>query len=650
MKNKLVQYSFIAVIVILVSIIALFSLSRSNINISDTAETVGYELNSSEEKYIEENDEICVYVDEQLRYLMGNGYDGFLMDVMDDVFRDIDIGITFTDDEETADCSLMIVTDEVRSDDDKSYTSPLFKQDGVLFVRSDSEDITEMSGVVMDDRMSSRKLSRVKYDGNSLSFETASSAEEALEKARNDGLSFILGDRSAVLEALGADKDYISTGESLYSLNVCLITDSSSEALHGILNKCVHNADMYAVTYKASQKWFDGNGPLYEEGAYGDSYILILVIFTAILLVFFIYYNTNKNLYDELNDRIEKLAESRKELKATFEGVGYYLAEMDLEGVITDINRAFYDFVRSDTINRRIWDVLDLDDENREKLRKMVMGAGADEGVGSTEIVLKKQIIKVDVFPIENARGIMEKLLFMATDVTGERMAERQMIQDNKMIAVGQLAAGVAHEIRNPLGIIRNYCYVLKNMKGEDVREKAIDRIEKAVDTSGKIIDSLLDFSRASGNEETLVDIEKHVKELLRLNKNIFKKKSIHTDVICPERVETYIIVESLNMILLNLISNATDAMYDHGNLTIKVVKYKDTFEISVRDTGTGMDEAILQEIFNPFFTTKGSTKGNGLGLYIVHNETGKLNGKIEVESEVGAGSEFRLTLPLRID
>ena len=96
-------------------------------------------------------------------------------------------------------------------------------------------------------------------------------------------------------------------------------------------------------------------------------------------------------------------------------------------------------------------------------------------------------------------------------------------------------------------------------------------------------------------------------------------------------------------MILINLIQNATDAMKENGNLTIKVLKYDETFEIDVQDTGTGIEEDILQEIFNPFFTTKGNNKGNGLGLYIVYNETDKLNGKIEVQSRVGEGSVFRL-------
>ena len=100
-------------------------------------------------------------------------------------------------------------------------------------------------------------------------------------------------------------------------------------------------------------------------------------------------------------------------------------------------------------------------------------------------------------------------------------------------------------------------------------------------------------------------------------------------------------------MILINLISNATDAMSENGSLTIRVIRYQESFEIDVEDTGCGIEEDILQDIFNPFFTTKGNKKGNGLGLYIVYNEVNKLNGTIEVESKVGEGTKFKLILPL---
>ena len=262
---------------------------------------------------------------------------------------------------------------------------------------------------------------------------------------------------------------------------------------------------------------------------------------------------------------------------------------------------------------------------------------------------MRRKVLDIDIFPIENASGSVDKLLFMGEDVTNKMMAERQLLQDNKMIAVGQLAAGVAHEIRNPLGIIRNYCYVLKNMNDNaEVKDKAIEHIEKAVDNSGAIINNLLNFSRASSKEGETIDIEEHIRSLTSLNRNILKKKNIHLDIICSEPVKTFIQTESLDIILINLIQNATDAMKENGNLTIKVLKYDETFEIDVKDTGSGIEEDILQDIFNPFFTTKGNNEGNGLGLYIVYNETGKLNGNIEVQSRVGEGSVFRLNLPLR--
>ena len=235
----------------------------------------------------------------------------------------------------------------------------------------------------------------------------------------------------------------------------------------------------------------------------------------------------------------------------------------------------------------------------------------------------------------------------MAMDVTREKMAERQLLQDNKMIAVGQLAAGVAHEIRNPLGIIRNYCYVLKTMSDDSVKEKAIEQIEKSVDKSGAIINSLLNFSRVSSSNGETINVEEHIWSLIQLNYNILKKKNIDLEVICDEDIWTYLAVESLDMILINLISNATDAMSENGSLTIRVIRYQESFEIDVEDTGCGIEEDILQDIFNPFFTTKGNKKGNGLGLYIVYNEVNKLNGTIEVESKVGEGTKFKLILPL---
>lgn len=644
MKKKFSQYLFLGVIIVLIGIIFIYALQDRDGDIR-SGETGRLEMTEAEREYVENHDEVVIYVDDSIRFMNADG-NGFLQEYMDDVFRNVDLDIRLTDEEEGADGRITAVTDEDRNVD-SNYVPPLLQLDWAMYVKADGQLNSDLSGVIVEGYQRS-EANDISYDGQDVDFVYADSAEEALELARAEDLDFMLAPRSAMWLALDGNKDYLAMEDSVYSQNVCIMVDEDS-VLYTLMNKCINVTDRHTLSYEASQKWFDGNGPVYMKENNEDVYMLVLIIFTSVMIAFFIYYQTNKNLYAELENRMEKLNESKKELKTTFNGVSYYLAELDLNGVVLDINRYFFEAVHKNVTNSNIYDILEMDEEGRASLREMMERASRGEYTESREITRKQDIFEVDIFPIEGAKGMVEKLLFMARDITGEVMAERQMLQDNKMIAVGQLAAGVAHEIRNPLGIIRNYCYVLKNMDVDmEIRDKAIGHIEAAVDRSGAIINNLLNFSRASSGQEEWIDVEEHIRSLASLNDNILRKKNIKLEITCSEKIETYIRVEALDMILINLVQNATDAMKENGKLSIKVVKYKQEFEIDVQDTGTGIEEDILQNIFNPFFTTKEGHKGNGLGLYIVYNETGKLDGKIDVRSKVGVGSVFMLTLPLR--
>jgi len=215
------------------------------------------------------------------------------------------------------------------------------------------------------------------------------------------------------------------------------------------------------------------------------------------------------------------------------------------------------------------------------------------------------------------------------------------------MIAVGQLASGVAHEIRNPLGLIRNYCYVLKTTDDINMRNKAISIIEKSVERSGNIITNLLDFSRQSDMNIEEVMIREHINSVLNINEGLLKKKNIKIDFKKDNDFKVKLCVESFDMIFINLISNAVDAIKNRGIITIKLRKAEESFFLKFEDTGCGMDEDTIKNAFNPFFTTKKGKEGNGLGLYIVYNEIGKMNGTVEIESEIGEGTEFNIRLPI---
>ncbi len=646
MKSRYSQYVFLAVILLLVSMIIIYGNKESDVDLV-TDDTRSPVFTSSERAYIAEDNEVSIYIDDNIGYLTDERVDGYMPGYIDDVFARADIDVSITDDAGEADGRLMAVTDTERAENDV-YTAPLMQTGWAMYIRDDIGGTGALKGVVVRG-CDSEKVTEMEYDGRALTFAEAKTADEALEIARAENLDFIVAPRSAAWLALDGSSEYIPQEEDLFMYNVCIVMEDNT--LYGILDKCISESDRHYISYEEGQRWFDGNGPYYMKNRNEDIYMLVLIIFTSVMIAFFIYYQTNKNLYAELEDRMGKLTESKKELKTTFNGVNYYLAELDLNGTILDINRYFFDKVKEGVAGKSLCEVLDLDEENSRRLQEKIAKASRDEFGGSEEISLGRAILEVDIFPIEGTGGGIEKLLFIGRDITKEVTTERQMLQDNKMIAVGQLAAGVAHEIRNPLGIIRNYCYVLKNMNdNRQIREDAIEHIEAAVVRSGDIINNLLNFSRVSSDQEEMIDVEEHIRSLASLNDNVLRKKNIKFNIVCEEKVRTLILVESLNMILINLVQNAVDAMKENGNLLIKVVKYKREFKIEVQDTGTGIEEDILQNIFNPFFTTKEGNKGNGLGLYIVYNETGKLNGKIDVHSEVGVGSVFTLTLPLRED
>jgi signal transduction histidine kinase len=247
----------------------------------------------------------------------------------------------------------------------------------------------------------------------------------------------------------------------------------------------------------------------------------------------------------------------------------------------------------------------------------------------------------------EALKEYSERLEQMVEERTQElREAQERLIRQEKLAVLGQLAGGVAHELRNPLGAIKNATYFL-NMVLEEAEpevKETLEILDREVVTSARIISSLLDFARPKAPIRRKVDVNNVVQDALS-----------HTAV--PESVEVVSeLDETLPTILADpdqlaqvfgsIILNDIQAMPQGGQMVIRSeVLSQDLVAVSIRDAGVGISEENLKKIFEPLFTTK--AKGIGLGLALAKTIVEGHGGSIEVESEVGKGSTFTVRLPL---
>lgn len=226
------------------------------------------------------------------------------------------------------------------------------------------------------------------------------------------------------------------------------------------------------------------------------------------------------------------------------------------------------------------------------------------------------------------------------------KITQSQMIQAAKLAAVGELAGGIAHEINNPLQILLGHVQLMQ--LGRDL-PKRIEIIKEQIEKISQITRRLLNFSRKVPEDFKfeLVNVNFAIQEMLTLVSYQFKYNDIELILkLDPALPLIYGNKVYLQQVFLNLMINAKDAMPNGGKLIIETLSECDRIVIKFTDTGVGIPPEIKEKIFEAFFTTKGS-KGTGLGLSISRWIIKKHNGEIKVESEVGKGSTFTITLPL---
>jgi signal transduction histidine kinase len=225
---------------------------------------------------------------------------------------------------------------------------------------------------------------------------------------------------------------------------------------------------------------------------------------------------------------------------------------------------------------------------------------------------------------------------------------QQQLIQSERLATVGQMAAWVAHEINNPLAVIKTSVRILQKQSQEDSPTiQCLHSIDGEVNRIAHILRELLDCAPASSTQE-VVDVNAVIHSLEPLLAPTLQSKQIALRIVLePDLPQVYMASDRLKQVLFNLIRNAEDAMSTGGDLVIQTTRQSDRIQVRITDTGGGIAPEHLGQVFAPFFTTKGQKGGKGLGLAISYGLVASANGQIDVESAVGQGSTFRVSLPV---
>lgn len=257
--------------------------------------------------------------------------------------------------------------------------------------------------------------------------------------------------------------------------------------------------------------------------------------------------------------------------------------------------------------------------------------------------------VKLLVYPLKNTTEKIEGLVLVIEDISEIKKLENQVRRADKLSAVGELASGVAHEIRNPLGIIKTISQTInEDIKDDNIEEEEIKEgigiIIHEIDRANSVIKGLLDFAKPSVCQIKVQSIDKLLKDIVLITNKYAKQQNVKINYICKEDKNILIDGEKLKQAFVNIIFNSVHAMQSGGNLNISLCIQKDWVNISFEDEGTGIPKDKLEKIFEPFYTTKDI--GTGLGLSITHRIIEEHKGYINIESEIGKGTKLDIYIP----
>ena len=441
------------------------------------------------------------------------------------------------------------------------------------------------------------------------------------------------------------DKVFISP-EEVYKESMTIGVNVYDSKLLNIVNKGIFKMKKNGTITQLEKKWFGGSSTDDSENTSIAlaQYIMLFCVATVLLLMLW-----EGVLNRRIEEKTKEINIQKNNMQLVLNNVDSMLILVNKDGRIQNCNRR-----GCEIIGKPLNEILGKKAEDIEIINYFINSLR--ENPQGKEVFYGGRFYNVTFEAMDRGNG---NHLLATNDITETRFAEQKLRQQSKMIAVGQLSAGLAHEIRNPLGLIKNYSFLLKNYADDEVSNHALHVIGDSVGRINNLIENLLKFSRLSGAEAESFSIKTLLDNIFVLEKKKLEKQKVELKLQCPDNAIVFMQEETIKLITYNLLNNAVEAMAgeDAGEsqgtksekqrkLTVKVSTKDSILEMEFCNNGPAIPAEILENIFNPFFTTKET--GTGLGLYIVSTEADKAGGSVSVTSDENE-TVFTVSIPMEV-
>ncbi|MGL1931649.1 MAG: DUF3365 domain-containing protein [Desulfotalea sp.] len=351
-----------------------------------------------------------------------------------------------------------------------------------------------------------------------------------------------------------------------------------------------------------------------------------------------------------LGEYAQKLYHSKEVLQSVFDGIADPVLLLNSKGVVKLVNSSFLEQYKLN-INNSFGDISCHEGPNfcpledwQDILDKL------DRKPVDREVRSQGKILRIYFYPVEKDIEDDRDVVCYIKDITEEKKLEKHIQHTEKIVSMGQVAAGVAHEINNPLGVILCHIDLIRddeNISDESREDLVI--IKKHVDNCRRIVADLLRFSKPSVNSKMVCSVNDMILEVVSMMSGQLTKQNIN--LVCnldSKLPDLFLDLDRFKQVILNLLLNSSHAIKQAGEVTISTSIEGPLIVLEIKDDGEGIPQNLLTNIFEPFFTTKEPGEGTGLGLSVSYGIVKNHNGAIVVESELGKGTCFKINIPLK--